>query len=74
MDTCFILKNMSRVERHITMVFVLRDLLLASIKLKEVIELQYHSKHHKVSLFKCYWYDTIDRGITVDSHHGLVEN
>jgi len=43
-------------------------------KLKEVIELQYHSKHHKVSLFKCYWYDTIDRGIRVDSHHGLVEN
>jgi hypothetical protein len=34
-------------------------------KLKEVIELQYNSKHNRVSLFKCYWYDTIDRGIMV---------
>ena len=24
-------------------------------------------------LFKCYWYDTTDRGIRVDSHYGLVE-
>ena len=24
-------------------------------------------------LFKCYWYDTIDKGIRVDPHHGLVE-
>ena len=24
-------------------------------------------------LFKCYWYDTTDRGIRVDTHHGLVE-
>jgi hypothetical protein len=26
-------------------------------KLEEVIELQYHSQHNKVFLFKCYWYD-----------------
>jgi len=26
-----------------------------------------------VFLFKCYWYDTTDRGIRVDSHYGLVE-
>jgi hypothetical protein len=24
-------------------------------------------------LFKCYWYDTTNREIRVDSHHGLVE-
>ena len=24
-------------------------------------------------LFKCYWYDTTDRGIRVDPHYGLVE-
>ena len=24
-------------------------------------------------LFKCYWYDTTDRGIKVDPHYGLVE-
>jgi len=42
-------------------------------KLKEIIELQYHSKHNRVFLFKCYWYDTIDKGIRVDPHHGLVE-
>jgi hypothetical protein len=24
-------------------------------------------------LFKCYWYDTIDREIKIDPHHGLVE-
>jgi hypothetical protein len=29
-------------------------------KLKEIIELQYHSKHNRVFLFKCYWYDTAD--------------
>jgi hypothetical protein len=33
MDTCFILKNMGRVERHMTMRFVLRDRLLVSLKL-----------------------------------------
>jgi hypothetical protein len=42
-------------------------------KLEEVIELQNHSKHNKVFLFKCYWYDTIDREIRVDPHHSLVE-
>jgi hypothetical protein len=35
--------------------------------------LQYHSDQNRVFLFKCYWYDTIDREIRVDRHHGLVE-
>jgi len=30
-------------------------------KLEEVIELQYHSKHNIVFLFKCYWYDNTDK-------------
>jgi len=42
-------------------------------RLEEVVELQYHSKQNKVFLFKCYWYDTTDRGIRVDLHHGLVK-
>jgi len=42
-------------------------------KLKEVIELQYHSKPNIVFLFKCYWYDITDRGIRIDLHHSLVE-
>jgi len=41
--------------------------------LEEVVELQYHSEHNRVFLFKCYWYDTIDRGIRVDPHYGLIE-
>jgi uncharacterized protein YcfL len=32
-------------------------------KLKEVIELQYHSEQNIIFLFKFYWYDTADRGI-----------
>jgi hypothetical protein len=42
-------------------------------RLEEVIELQYHSEQNRVFLFKCYWYDTTDRGIRVDLHYGLVE-
>jgi len=42
-------------------------------RLEEVIELQYHSEQNRVFLFKCYWYDTTDRGIRVDQHYGLVE-
>jgi hypothetical protein len=42
-------------------------------KLEEVIELQYHSEHNRIFLFKCYWYDTIDKGIKVYPHHGLVK-
>jgi hypothetical protein len=42
-------------------------------RLKEVVELQYHSEHNRVFLFKCYWHDMIDRGIRVDPHYGLVE-
>ena len=40
---------------------------------EEVIELQYHSEQNKVFLFKCYWYDTTDKGIRVNPHYGLVE-
>jgi len=42
-------------------------------KLEKVIELQYHTKQNNFFLFKCYWYDTNDRGIRVDLHHGLSE-
>jgi len=42
-------------------------------RLEEVIELQYYSEQNRVFLFKCYWYDTTDRGIRVDPHYGLVE-
>jgi hypothetical protein len=42
-------------------------------RLEKVIELQYHSEQNRVFLFKCYWYDTTDRGIRVDPHYGLVE-
>jgi len=42
-------------------------------RLEEIIELQYHSEHNIVFLFKCYWYDTTDRGIKVDPRYGLVE-
>jgi len=42
-------------------------------RLEEVIELQYDNEQNSVFLFKCYWYDTIDRGIRVDPHYGLVE-
>ena len=42
-------------------------------KLEELIELQYHSEQNRVFLFKCYWYDTTDRGIRVDPLYGLIE-
>ena len=42
-------------------------------RLEEVVELQYHSEHNKVFLFKCYSYDTTNRGIRVDPHYGLVK-
>jgi hypothetical protein len=42
-------------------------------RLEEVVELQYHTEQNIVFLFKCYWYDTTDRGIRVDPHYGLVE-
>jgi hypothetical protein len=42
-------------------------------KLEEVVEVQYHSEQNRVFLFKCYWYDTTDRGIRVDPPYGLVE-
>jgi len=37
MDMCFILKNMGMEERHITVVFVLRDRLVMSLKLTIVV-------------------------------------
>jgi len=42
-------------------------------RLEEVVELQYHSEQNRVFLFKCYWYDTTDRGIRFDPHYSLVE-
>jgi len=42
-------------------------------RLEEVVELQYHNEQNIVFLFKCYWYDTTNRGIRVDLHYGLVE-
>jgi len=42
-------------------------------KLEKVIELQYHSKHNRVFLFKCYWYNTTGRGIKINPYHDLVE-
>ena len=42
-------------------------------RLEEVVELQYHSEQKIVFLFKCYWYDTTNRGIRVDPYYGLVE-
>jgi len=41
-------------------------------RLEEVVKLQYYSEQNIVFLFKCYWYDTTDRGIRVDPHYGLV--
>jgi len=42
-------------------------------RLEEVVELQYHNEQNIVFLFKCYWYDTTDKGIRVDPHYDLVE-
>jgi hypothetical protein len=42
-------------------------------KLENVVELQYHNEYNRVFLFKCYWYDTTDRGIRVYPHYSLVE-
>ena len=42
-------------------------------RLEEVAEFKYHSKKNKVFLFKCYWYNTTDRGIRVDPHYGLID-
>jgi len=36
MDMCFKLKNMNKVERHLTVIFVLRDQLLMSLKLTTI--------------------------------------
>jgi len=78
MDTYLILKNIGRTERYNNKIYV-KGLTSNKFKvdyygkLKEIIELQYHNEQNKVFLFKCYWYDTIDRGIKVDSHHGLVK-
>ena len=42
-------------------------------KLEKVIELQFHSDHNRVFLFKCYWQDTTDRKIKVDPYHGFIK-
>jgi hypothetical protein len=71
MYMCFILKNMGMVERHNSEVCVKGSTFNEFEvdyyeKLEEVIELQYHSEHNRVFLFKCYWYDTTNRGIIVN--------
>jgi len=76
MDTCFILKNMGRVQKTYNNGVCVKGSTSNEFevdnyrKLKEVIKLQYHSEQNKV--FLC-WYNTIDRGIRVDPHHDLVE-
>ena len=72
MDTYFILNKMARfcVKRSTFNEFKVNYY----EKWEKVIELQYHSEQNKVFLFKCYWYDTTDRGIRVDPYHGLVKN
>jgi len=42
-------------------------------KLEDAIELQYHSEQNTVFLFKCYWYDTTNKKIKLNLHHGLVK-
>ena len=42
-------------------------------RLEDVVKLQYYSQQNIVFLFKCYWYDTTDRGIRVDPYYGLVK-
>ena len=42
-------------------------------KLENVIELQYHNKQNEIFLFKYYCYDTNNKGIIVDLHHGLIK-
>jgi len=69
---------MGKAERHNNGVYVKRSTSIEFKvdyyeKLKEVIELQYHSEQNIVFLFKYYWYDTTDKEIGVDSHHGLVK-
>ena len=79
MDMFSILKNTSMEERHTTTVFVLRDRLVVSQKLTTMVDQKRSSNCNiiasriKCFLFKCYQYDTTDRGIRVDPHHGLVE-
>jgi len=78
MDMSFILKNTGMKEIHTTTVFVLRDRLLVSLKLTSTVDWKRSSNCNNIAsriefLFKCYWYDTTDRGIRVDPHHGLVE-
>jgi len=79
MDICFILKNMGRVQRHNSGVSVKGSTSNKFKvdyygKLEEVIELQYHSEQNRVFLFKCYYYDTTNREIRVDSYHGLAKS
>ena len=68
---CFILKNIGMVERHSNDVCVKGSTsnkfeVDYYEKLEEVIELLYHNEHNRVFLFKCYWYDTTDRGIIIN--------
>ena len=42
-------------------------------KLEKIIKLQYHTKQNKVFLFKCYLYDTTNRGIRENPYHDLAK-
>jgi hypothetical protein len=70
---------MDKVERHIRLGFILRDRFLMSLKLttirywKRSLNCNIIASRIEYFLFKCYWYNTIDRGIRIDIHHGLVE-
>ena len=77
-NVCFILNNTSMEKRHNSGICVKGSTCSEFEvdyydKLEEAVELQYYSEHNRVFLFKCYWYDTIDRGIRVHTHYGLVE-
>ena len=79
MEICFILNNIGRIERHITVGVCVKGLTSNEFevdyyrKLEEVIELLYHNDHNRVFLFKCYCYHTTYREIRVDPYHGLAE-
>lgn len=41
---------------------------------EKIIKLQYHSEQNIIFfLFKCYWYETTDRGVIIDTHHSLIK-
>jgi hypothetical protein len=60
MDMSFILKNTSMEERHITAVFVLRDLLLVSLKLTTMVDWKRSLNYNIIaSRIECFYSSTI---------------